>query len=155
MKLLLKIETSFPKLIQESSGFLPDAMDKAEIDVLLKNIYSLYIEDVPPFLGVLLYVSAKAKPCNPWEWERLIYYLNVTTNGADIAGFDMGRDDAEIAAELQLRVERQKDFARLKPNQIEAVRDWLITAQSWEIAPSLIREIKEAVRYWSNLAEAQ
>jgi hypothetical protein len=153
MNLLRQIESSFPKLAPESTGFLSDAVTEVELDTLAADISSFYIEDVPPFLGALLYASAKNPPRDPWKWERLIYYLNAATEGAQIAGSDMGRDEADIAAERKLRIERQGDFERLAPDQIAAVRDWLAAAQSWSAAPSLMREIQGALHYWSALAE--
>jgi len=153
MNLLRRIETSFPKLMPDSPGFLPDAVTESELDTLAGDISGFYIEDVPPFLGALLYASAKNPPRGPWKWERLIYYLNAATDGAEIAGIGMGRDEAELAAERRLRVERQREFERLAPNQIQAVRDWLAAAQSWAVAPSLVREIREALSYWSALVD--
>ena len=152
MKLLHKIETSFPKLIPETPGFLPEAVTESELDTLASDISGFYIEDVPPFLGVLLYSSAKAPPRDPWKWEHLIYYLNANLDEPYFAGSEIGRDAADIAGERKLRLERQREFERLAPNQIEAVREWLAFAQTWK-ATHLSEEIADALRYWSALAD--
>ncbi len=152
MKLLRQIETSFPKLMPDSPGFLPDAVTESELDTLAGDISGFYIEDVPPFLGALLYTSAKNPPRDPWKWENLIYYLNANLDEPYFAGSEIGRDAADIAAERQRRLERQGEFERLAPNQIEAVRDWLAVAQSWPLTHSLAKEVADAFRYWSALA---
>lgn len=151
MKLLHQIETSFPKLMPDSPGFLLEAVTESELETLAGDISGFYIEDVPPFLGALLYWSAKNPPRDPWKWERLIYYLNANLDEPYFAGSEIGRDAADIAAERKLRLERQREFERLAPNQIEAVREWLAFAQTWE-ATHLSEEIADALGYWSALA---
>jgi hypothetical protein len=152
MNLLRQIEASFPKLRAGSSHFLPNDVTEAELDTLASDIGRLYIEDIPPFLGALLYASAKNLPRDPWKWENLIYYLNANLDEPCFAGSEIGRDAADIAAERQQRLERQAEFERLAPNQIEAVRDWLAVAQSWPLTHSLSQEVADALRYWVALA---
>lgn len=152
MNLLHQIEVSFPKLRAGSAHFLPNDVTESELDVLASDISRFYIEDIPPFLGALLYASAKNPPPDPWKWENLIYYLNANLDEPYFAGSEIGRDVADIAAERQQRLDRQREFERLAPNQIETVRDWLVVAKSWPLTPSLAQEVSDALRYWSALA---
>ena len=147
-----RIAAAFPKLVEESSSFLPDSVTDAELSNLAADIGAFYIQDVPPFLGALLYAIAKNPPRDPWQWEKLISYLNANLDKPYFAGCEIGRDAADIAAERKLRAERQKDFEQLPDAQIEAVRDWLSMAQQWGFDGSMGHEIRDALHYWKGLA---
>lgn len=155
MNLLKQIETNFPKLRPESATFLPDTANSGELRILAGDLSSFYIEDLPPYLGAVLYHSAKNPPVLPldWEWERLIYFLDANLNQAHVAGVAADRDVDEFETERKVRLERQRDFERLTLGQTQTIRDWLLFAQVWPSMQRLLCEIADAVSYWSKLEE--
>ena len=142
-----QIAAAFPKLIEASPDFLPNSVTEEELSRLAADIGTFYIEDVPPFLGAILYATAKIPPRDPWQWERLIYYLNVSISDSEI-----GRDPEEIAKERARRITRQKEFEQLTSAQIDAVRAWLYMAQNWGFKGAIGQEIREAFDFWEKLA---
>jgi len=152
MSLKANIEASFPKLNPDSSGFFPDEATDNEMRQLAGDISSFYIEDVPPYLGALLYWSVQNPPNEAWPLERLIYYLNANLETPFFAGIEMGCGSDEVENERRQRMERQGEFERLAHAQIAAVRDWLAQAQTWSSMKPLAREVTDAHGYWSRLA---
>ncbi|MBI5424117.1 MAG: hypothetical protein HZA32_08510 [Opitutae bacterium] len=152
MSLKADIEAAFPKLNPDSAGFFPDEASDDEMRQLAGDISSFYIDDVPPFLGALLYWSARNPPNEAWSLERLIYYLNANLEAPFFAGVGMGRGADEVENERRQRMERQREFERLTPAQITAVRDWLAEAQTWPSMKPLAHEVADARGYWNQLA---
>lgn len=146
-----QIIAAFPPLIEGSADFLPSSVTDEELSNLASDICTFYIEDVPPFLGALLYAIAKNPPSDPWQWERLIYYLNVNLESCCFSRSELGCDAADITEEYKRRTERRKEFEQLDPAQIEAVRAWLSMAQGWGFKGAMGEEIREAFDSWKNL----